>query len=268
MPKGSKKSKYKTYLDKLDANSACVGIVTEGDSWFAFPLPSRPNVVDVLIKRFGRHAAWLRHESNGDEARLMMAGKQWEKLFKTLTRSKMRCDLIMLSMGGNDIVGRPLLPLIRQRESGMMWRDCINEQRFQQRLNQIEGAYHELIALRDDYHPGAWIYTHDYDKAIPGDRPIRVGPVRLGPWMKPYLDSKGITKASDQKRIIWYLLDRLSQMLQRIEQSTPKFYHVRTQGTLAVDDWGDEIHPTREGFQKIASKIQAGICDEFPSLPK
>ena len=65
MPKVSKKSKFKTYLDKLDANSKRVGIVTEGDSWFAFPLPSRPNVVEVLIKRFGNRAAWLRSEVMG-----------------------------------------------------------------------------------------------------------------------------------------------------------------------------------------------------------
>ncbi len=262
-----KKSKFKIYIDKLEASSKRVGILTEGDSWFAFPLPSRPNIVDVLINRFSSHAAWLRHESNGDESRIMMAGEQWEKLFKTLTRPKMRCDIILLSAGGNDIVGRCLLTLLRQRESWMTWRDCINEQRFQHRLNQIEGAYQELIALRDDYHPNAWIFTHDYDRAIPSDKPIRLGPFKLGPWMKPYLESKGIKKTSDQREIVWFLLDRFSQMLQRIEQSTDRFYHVRTQGTLKTTEWGDEIHPTKEGFEKIADKIQTAIHEEFPVLP-
>ncbi len=104
----------------------------------------------------------------------MMAGEQWEKLFKTLTRPKMRCDMMLLSAGGTDIVGRCLLTLLRQREDWMTWRDCINEQRFQHRLNQIEGAYNELIALRDDYHPKAWIFTHDYDRAVLSDKPIRI----------------------------------------------------------------------------------------------
>jgi hypothetical protein len=94
-----------------------------------------------------------------------------------------------------------------------------------------------------------------------------LGPFKLGPWMKPYLESKGIKKTSDQQEIVWFLLDRFSQMLQLIEQSTDRFYHVRTQGTLKKTEWGDEIHPTKEGFEKIADKIQAAIHEEFPNLP-
>lgn len=269
MPKDpAPKSKFDEYLAKLAADPSKVGILTEGDSWFAFPLPSRPNVVEVLIKKFTGKAAWLRLEGNGDEARIMQAGAQWEKTFKLLTKPKARFDIIMFSAGGNDIVGRCLLPLLRQRENWMTWRDCINEQRFQHRLDQIEGAYHELLALRNDYHPAAWVFSHDYDRAIPSDKPIRIGPFKVGPWMKPYLEQKGIKDREDQRQIILFLLDRFSQMLQKLEQSYERFYHVRTQGTLTKDDWGDEIHPTKAGFEKIAAKIQAAICEEFPTLPK
>jgi hypothetical protein len=86
--------------------------------------------------------------------------------------------------------------------------------------------------------------------------------------MKPYLEQKGITNENDQRQIIWFLLDRFSQMLQKIEQSYERFYHVRTQGTLTKDEWGDEIHPMKAGFEKIAAKIQTAICEEFPTLPK
>ncbi len=86
--------------------------------------------------------------------------------------------------------------------------------------------------------------------------------------MKPYLEAKGINKSSDQQAIVWFLLDRFSQMLQKIEPSNERFYHVRTQGTLTKSKWGDEIHPTKVGFEKIASKIQAAICEEFDYLPK
>ena len=262
------KTKMEEYIDRLAADPKKIGILTEGDSWIAFPLPSRPNVVEVLIDRFSGKAAWLRLEDSGDEARVMQAGPQWEKMFKVLTKSKVRFDLILFSAGGNDIVGRCLLPLLRQRESWMTWRDCINEQRFQRRLDQIEGAYHELLALRDDYHPAAWVFSHDYDRAIPSDKPVRLGPFKVGPWMQPYLEQKGIMDEADQRQIIGFLLERFSLVLQKLEQSYPRFYHVRTQGTLGEDEWGDEIHPTRAGFEKIAAKIQTAICEEFPSLPK
>jgi hypothetical protein len=46
------KSKIEEYIERLSADPKKVGILSEGDSWFAFPLPSRPNIVDVLIERF------------------------------------------------------------------------------------------------------------------------------------------------------------------------------------------------------------------------
>lgn len=268
MPQVHTKSRFQEYLDKLAADPGKVGILSEGDSWFALPLPSRPNIVDVLIKKFSGHAAWYRLEASGDESRVMLAGAQWEKVCKTLARPRARFDVILFSGGGNDIVGRCLLPLLRQRENWMTWRDCINERRLQNRLNQIEGAYHELLALRDDYQPNAWVFAHDYDRAIPGDKPIRLGPFKVGPWMKPHLESKGITNRQDQRQIVWFMLDRFSQLLQKLEQSYPRFHHVRTQGTLTENEWGDEIHPTKTGFEKIAVRIQAALCEEFPHLPK
>lgn len=262
------KPKIDEYIAKLATDPSKVGILTEGDSWFALPFPGRPNVVEVLISKFSGRAAWLRLEQSGDEVRVMQSGEEWEKLLKTLTKPKARFDLILFSGGGNDIVGRCMLPLLRQRESWMSWRDCINEERLQNRLNQIEAAYHELVALRDDYHKGAWIFVHDYDRAIPTEKPIRLGPLKVGPWMKPHLEKKGITNEDDQKQIVWFMLDRFSQILQKLELRYDRFYHVRTQGTLNANEWGDEIHPTRAGFEKIAAKIQAAICEEFPALPK
>ena len=77
MPKDpAPKSKFDEYVAKLAADPSKVGILTEGDSWIAFPLPNRPNVVEVLIKKFTGKAAWLRLEDNGDEARIMQAGER------------------------------------------------------------------------------------------------------------------------------------------------------------------------------------------------
>jgi hypothetical protein len=110
------KSKVDEYIEKLAADPSKTGILTEGDSWFALPLPHRPNIVSMLIEKFNGKAAWLRLEDSGDEARIMEAGEQWEKLHKVLTKPKARFDIIMFSAGGNDIVGRCLFPLLRQRD--------------------------------------------------------------------------------------------------------------------------------------------------------
>src|SRR5688572_31872838 len=102
MPQVTTKSRFQEYLDKLAADRSKVGILSEGDSWFAFPLPTRPNVVDVLIKKFSGRAAWYRLETNGDESRVMLAGKQWENIFKVLSHPRARFDIILFSGGGND----------------------------------------------------------------------------------------------------------------------------------------------------------------------
>ena len=69
MPKeltgGTPLSRFKQKIQRLPG---ALRIMTEGDSWFAFPLPSRPNIPDNLITTFAEKAAWLRLEGNGDEA--------------------------------------------------------------------------------------------------------------------------------------------------------------------------------------------------------
>jgi hypothetical protein len=260
-------SKLDAYRRKLSERPDRIGILSEGDSWFAFPLPSRPNLIDVLIGRYSTKAAWLRLEGNGDEARSMLSGDQWERMFSILSDPKVRIDLLLFSAGGNDLVGRCLLPLLEQREPSMTWQDCIAEDRFQRRLDQIESAYRELLSLRDDYQPDAWVFTHDYDLAIPGDRPIRAAGMKLGPWMKPYLQQRGIVSPDEQRAIMGFMLERFSRMLRKLEQSYDRFCLVRTQGTLAEDEWGDEIHPTKGGFEKVAAKFQAAIASRFPQLP-
>ena len=101
MPKASApKSKIDQYIDRLAADPSKVGILTEGDSWFAFPLPSRPNVVDVLINKFSGRAAWMRLEDSGEEARIMQAGEQWEQMFEVLTTPRARFDMILF-IGGS-----------------------------------------------------------------------------------------------------------------------------------------------------------------------
>jgi len=45
----SSKTPFEAYIDKLNASPGRIGILTEGDSWFALPFPKRPNIVDVRI---------------------------------------------------------------------------------------------------------------------------------------------------------------------------------------------------------------------------
>jgi lysophospholipase L1-like esterase len=52
-------------------------------------------------------------------------------------------------------------------------------------------------------------------------------------------------------------------MLNGIAQQ-PNVVHVDTPGTLADNEWNDELHPSRKGFQKIAGKFRDQLKLQFP----
>ena len=79
------------FRNKLKQHPGAVRILTEGDSWLAFPLPSRPNIPDNLITAFGNRAAWLRLESIGDEVVEMLVGDQRNRLRKLLAQQQKVC---------------------------------------------------------------------------------------------------------------------------------------------------------------------------------
>ena len=59
----------------------------------------------------------------------------------------------------------------------------------------------------------AYIFTHAYDFPTPGNKPWRIGLMKVGPWMKPHMDRKGITDAESQRAIMTFMLKRLDELI-------------------------------------------------------
>ncbi|MDY7093706.1 MAG: hypothetical protein SX243_12110 [Acidobacteriota bacterium] len=235
-------------------------IVSEGDSWFSFPIHA--NLIDHLDEMAQRRINLLRLESSGDKALQIIGGKQKAKLAKYLKRYPVQA--LLFSGGGNDVVGRDLLPLLNQRETGMTWRQCINEETTQARFSAIRSTYLDLVHLRNENKSQCRLYIHSYDWAIPSGRTAGTfWGLRVGPWMKPYLEQKGIEEPTDQGHIIRFLLATFHEMLEEIAEK-PGVVLVPTHGTLEESDWNDELHPTRRGFEKLAEKFRAELRKQFP----
>lgn len=236
-------------------------IISEGDSWFSFPI--HLNIVDFLDRMANRRISLLRLEKSGDRALRIIGGKQKIKLARYLGRYPV--DALLFSGGGNDVVGQDLLPLLNQREPGMSWEDCINDTTAGARIELLRSVYLDLIHLRDENRPECRIYLHGYDYAIPSGRGARMWGIKVGPWMRPNLERKGIDDPADQEKIVRWLVDRFNEMIAEVAAGAQNIVFVRTRNTLSEDEWNDELHPTRAGFEKLAEKFRVQLAKQFPA---
>ncbi|MEM7584504.1 MAG: hypothetical protein AAF560_14035, partial [Acidobacteriota bacterium] len=101
------------------------------------------------------------------------------------------------------------------------------------------------------------------DWAIPSGIQAKMWGIKAGPWMKPHLEAKGIMDPSDQRNIIKDLLLRFDTMVSEIAQAD-NVVHVKVQGTLSDSEWNDEIHPSRDGFERVAGLFRDQLAVQFP----
>ena len=259
-----------------------IGIVAEGDSWFAYPrkwiaFGADINVLHHITDRVERtdRVNLLRLASNGDEAVNMTSGKQMKKLYRILKKNRDSIRILLFSGGGNDIVGKDdMLPLLREYQAGMTAGECIDLDRFERKLAAILLAYHRLIDLCKDIVPEAKIVSHTYDIPKPEDQGAEFfwGLIKTQPWIFPYLKRRGIP-GELHLSIIQTLLGSFGERLQALAQEPSvrdHFIVVDTQGTLRPGhntDWLNEIHPTRSGFKRITKKIYKAMREIEPDLP-
>lgn len=254
------------YRDGMSKYPEAIGMLIEGDSWFAFPMWLRTNIVAELKKIFGNAIVQLDLSKSGDEVREMLCGAQFAKLYDIMAKRRLTFDCILFSGGGNDIVADNLPVLLRQYESGMAWQDCLNETRFKRRLQEIENAYRDLSDLRDDYQPEAWIFTHGYDHALPSGKGVHILGLRVaGGWLQRVMNEFQIPEEF-QSKIVRYMLTSFDKTLTSLSQTHENWVHVPTQKTLSDSDWSDELHPNEDGFKNIAKKFKKALIQTFPQL--
>ncbi len=258
-----------------------ISIVAEGDSWFAYPrkyllLGDDANLLHHLKSKVAHsdRVNLLVKASNGDEAVAMTSGKQKLSLAKVMAKNGDNLDIVFFSGGGNDIVGDyDMDRLLRPFKEGFSAADCLHKSNVARKMQRIKSSYEELLDMRNNYAPKAWLVTHCYDHV----QPSRKGAELLkfyknGPWILPYLLQKNIPEAL-HKEVARLLLNELAQTLLKLQDSSlarGRFKVVQTQGTLRPghrSDWINEIHPSSQGFKRLFRKIYKEMHEAFPALP-
>ncbi|MDQ6684890.1 MAG: hypothetical protein M3Z16_07170 [Pseudomonadota bacterium] len=258
-------------------------LLSEGDSWFTIAAIPSSNLLFEL--RLARYAQVLNLAYPGDTLRSIgdLARNTDLKRFLAKRNFCSRFDALLLSGGGNDIIGAaPTLiqPKPARGADPALAESYVDAAALQALLDAIEAGYAGIVALRDSASSksqGAPVFVHTYDYATPRNAPARfIGGVAIaGPWLFKAFAGSGL-EIGLQQRISDLLIDRLAATLLSLDSDAggasalPCVHVVDTRDTLVranptergnSNDWINEIHPNGGGYRKIAARISARIND-------
>ncbi|MEP7183237.1 MAG: SGNH/GDSL hydrolase family protein [Betaproteobacteria bacterium] len=248
-------------------------LLAEGDSWFTLGGLPTSNLLFTL--EFPANAIVVNCALPGDTIRHMAeiaANRELQAAFSA--RFGYRWDAILLSGGGNDLIDRVrdiLLPPPRRAAPVADPADYCDEAAIASLLADVTAGYRSIVALRDapgSPCAGAPIVTHTYDWVTPRSAPARFVLVPAkGPWLQPALTAAKVPK-KDWLAVSDYLVGRLGDAIAALDAAAPAglpaFHVVDTRGTLSratlgatgvSNDWMNEIHPTADGYGKLAALI-------------
>lgn len=171
---------------------------------------------------------------------------------------------MLLSAGGNDFAGfddfqKILLPDCSHCAQPA---DCFDDHELANLISSVEQSYEKLIHAALAFRPGIRVLIHNYDYAIPTGK----GFPGLGQWLKAPMDARHVPDSDDlrpgsfRRELIKLLIDRLGSMQQTLAAQFSGFViHVPTPGTLADDQWANELHATVDGFDKLGRQWFAPV---------
>ena len=258
------------HLRKAAGAPATAGVLlAEGDSWFDYPMW---DVLKMLEDEHGYDVESVAHK--GDRVEQMAYGpgqldafcRRLEKLIRRGTPPR----AILLSGGGNDIAGEGFAVLLNHAASPIAGlNDRVVSGVIDERIRyayvsiiaQVSRVSEQMLGRRVP------IVLHGYDYPVPDGRGFLGGWGPLpGPWLQPGFGEKGFADLRANIETMRKLIDRFNEMLRTLPRLNGlehvKWVDLRTTlttGKKYKDDWGNELHPTKEGFRRVAAKFAAVI---------
>jgi lysophospholipase L1-like esterase len=249
-------------------------LIAEGDSWFDYPFF---DVLERLEDGFGFEVESVAHKGDTVEAMAYDPSQtsKLARLFERLGGQGRQPRAILLSGGGNDVAGDEFGLLLNHASSGLpVLNDRIVsgviDERIKAALACLIGAVTTLS--RRYFERAVPVLVHGYGHAIPDGRGYLGGAWFLpGPWLKPGFTAKGYGVLADNARVVASLIDRFNGMVATLPQVAGLGHvtYVDLRDALTSDlqgykqSWGNELHPTRAGFQSVATLV-ARVIQQLP----
>jgi hypothetical protein len=140
--------------------------------------------------------------------------------------------------------------------------DYIKLVEFERSLRGLRDFYLDVVLTRDEERPSATIVTHTYATVFPSGKKFELGPLKVGPWIKPYFKSVGLTDPDRVRAVVRWLLEGFQGMLDDLAANHANVLVVHSLD--ALDDpkkWGNEIHPTGDGFKELVENFWEPVLD-------
>ena len=247
-------------------------LVAEGDSWFDYPFY---DVLKKLDYDFGWDIESVAHRGDSVES-MAYDGGQLADFVGAIQRVVRRGDAphaILMSGGGNDVAGDGFAMLLNHRSSPVYgFNPAVLDGVIQTRIRVAYTTMLSAVTAACQSLLGATvpILLHGYDYPVADGRGFLGGWGPLpGPWLEPGFLQKGYDDLTERVAISRDLIDRMYAMLGAVV-ALSAFAHVtivdlrNALSTDLVDDrykawWGNELHPTQQGFTKVAGLFDAKL---------
>jgi lysophospholipase L1-like esterase len=242
--------------------------LVEGDSWTSHPFLANLTIQIEMQSRYVFNIFDLSYPGHTATMMFGKAGPQLKQLKRIVSskRDGYKFDWIILSAGGNDIVGPGIRNFVDEKDGSRYGRELINGN-FEALLDSevIAGYTRALdIIARSKLNADTPVVAHVYSYLRPQKKGTRLpvfGPnVGVG-WIATHLEALQISDPDEQEDIMTAMLDLFHEKLAAIRDDHPNLVIVDTREALLKQGrpntawWSDEIHPTGEGFSRVAREI-------------
>lgn len=222
-------------------------IVSEGDSWFQFPILLN-DTIDQLVKK-GYAIRSL--GAAGDTLENMIAEGEYLKALRQTGAS-----VFLFSAGGNDVLGGGhLADHLRNFDPDRSPSEHILPSFDTLVANAIQG-YDTVLRSVEALPGNVQVFCHGYDKPVPNS----------GKWLGKPMESRGITDKAFQKGITDELIDRFNGRLKTLIDGFANVHYLNMREVVGsgVSKWHDELHPKNSGYRKVADIFDAGVKSVAP----
>ena len=262
-------------------------LLVAGDSWLDYP--GRPELTSVLrskgfdvrdrpTARWGKTLAAL---ATGDLAAI-------SGLFNNLVGQNLRPSAIIVSAGGNDVVGEILLDYVLPFGSGPGGLDDAATKLMMDGKQPVGAMRANICTVLDhlrsnckgaDGKPVPVIWQ-GYDYPIPDGQPVIGRPTPDGRYslLLQYLVTRGYDTLQRRFDVMQQVVNRYNDLLAELSREPGYrdfFVHANLCGTLETtlpgnpppykEDWENEMHATGDGFEKLGEKLVTKYL--LPILP-